>query len=73
MGDVVLKARILDTAKQGVVIAEGVWPDDAFDRKIGINLLIDGTPVAPSGGAPFHDTAIWLKAEAGSLTVDAAD
>ena len=73
MGDVVLKAKISDTAKQGVVIAEGVWPDDAFDRKIGINLLIDGTPVAPSGGASFHDTAIWLKAEAGALTVDAAD
>ena len=73
MGDVVLKAKILDTAKQGVVIAEGVWPDNAFDRKIGINLLIDGTPVAPSGGAAFHDTAIWLKAEAGSLTVDVAD
>ena len=63
-GDVLLRAKIAETAKPGVVIAEGVWPDDAFDRKIGVNLLIDGTPVAPAGGVAFHDTAIWLKAEA---------
>ncbi len=72
-GDVLLSAKISDTAKQGVVIAEGVWPDTAFDRKIGINLLIDGTPVPPAGGSAFHDTAIWLKAEAETLTADAAD
>jgi anaerobic selenocysteine-containing dehydrogenase len=72
-GDILLRAKISDTAKQGVVISEGVWPDDAYDRKVGINLLIDGTPVPPSGGAAFHDTAIWLKAEAGVLTADAAD
>lgn len=72
-GDVLLKAKISDTAKQGVVIAEGVWPDTAYDRKVGINLLIDGTPVPPAGGAAFHDTAVWLKAEANTLTADAAD
>ncbi|NKB56408.1 MAG: molybdopterin-dependent oxidoreductase [Alphaproteobacteria bacterium] len=72
-GDILLRAKISDTAKPGVVISEGVWPDDAYDRKVGINLLIDGTPVAPSGGAAFHDTAIWLKAEADELTADAAD
>jgi anaerobic selenocysteine-containing dehydrogenase len=70
-GNVLLRAKIAETAKSGVVIAEGVWPDDAFDRNIGINLLIDGTPVPPAGGVAFHDTAIWLKAEA-SL-VNAAD
>ncbi len=63
-GDVLLHAKISDTARQGVVIAEGVWPDDRFDRGIGINLLINATPVPPAGGAAFHDTAIWLKAEA---------
>lgn len=69
-GDVLLHAKISDTAKVGVVIAEGVWPDDRFDRGIGINLLIDATPVAPAGGAAFHDTAVWLRAEA---MQDAAD
>ena len=54
----------------GVVIAEGVWPDEAYDRKVGINLLTGATPVPPAGGAAFHDTAVWLKAEA---LADAAD
>jgi anaerobic selenocysteine-containing dehydrogenase len=69
-GDVVMSAKISDTAKQGVVIAEGVWPDDNFEQGIGINLLIDATPVPPAGGSAFHDTAIWLRAEA---MQDAAD
>ena len=69
-GDVLLRVKIAETAKPGVVIAEGVWPDDAFDRKIGVNLLIDGSPVPPAGGVAFHDTAIWLKAEA---LLDAAE
>ena len=69
-GDILLLAKISDTAKPGVVIAEGVWPDESYDRKVGINLLIDATPVPPAGGAAFHDTAIWLRSEA---MEDAAD
>jgi len=69
-GDVVMYAKISDTAKQGVVIAEGVWPDNNFDRGIGINMLIDATPVPPAGGSAFHDTAIWLRPE---VMQDAAD
>ena len=72
-GNVLLRAKITETSKPGVVIAEGVWPDDAFDRKIGVNLLIDGTPVPPAGGVAFHDTAIWLKAEASEAFLDTAD
>ena len=69
-GDVAMHAKISDTAKQGVVIAEGVWPDDRFDGGIGVNLLIDASPVPPAGGSAFHDTAIWLRAE---TMQDAAD
>ena len=69
-GDVRMFAKISDTAKPGVIIAEGVWPDEAYDRKIGINLLTDATPVPPAGGGAFHDTAVWLKAEG---MADAAD
>jgi len=71
-GEVSLHAEISDTAKPGVVISEGVWPDDAFEGGIGINLLIDGTPVPPAGGAAFHDTAVWLKAVTNEIA-DAAD
>ena len=42
-------------------------------KKIGVNLLIDGSPVPPAGGVAFHDTAIWLKAEASEVVLDAAD
>ena len=63
-GEVMLHAEISDVAKPGVVISEGVWPDEAFQGGIGINLLIDATPIPPAGGAAFHDTAIWLKASA---------
>jgi len=62
-GDIRMRAEISETAKPGVVIAEGVWPDDNFDRGVGINLLIDAAPVPPAGGSAFHDTAIWLRAE----------
>ena len=71
-GEVSLHAKISDAAKPGVVISEGVWPDAAFEGGIGINLLIDATPVPPAGGAAFHDTAIWLKAAAEAIA-DAAD
>lgn len=67
-GDILMRAKISETAKPGVVIAEGVWPDDAYDRGIGINLLIDGAPVPPVGGVAFHDTAVWLKAETAMAT-----
>ena len=61
-GAITLSARISATAQPGVVIAEGVWPDEAYGDDHGINILVDGAPVPPAGGAAFHDTAIWLKA-----------
>ncbi len=63
-GDIPLRARIVATARPGVVIAEGVWQDSAYEGKHGVNILVNGDPVPPAGGAAFHDTAIWLKAEA---------
>lgn len=72
-GDIRMQAKISETAKPGVVIAEGVWPDDAFEGKVGINLLINGAPVPPAGGAAFHDTAIWLRAEPMTVVADAAE
>ena len=60
-GDVVMSAKISDTAKQGVVIAEGVWPDDNFEQGIGINLLIDATPVPPAGGVTSSARVAWCR------------
>jgi len=42
-------------------VVEGIWPACAFPENIGVNCLIDAAPVAPNGGAAFHDTAVWVK------------
>ena len=62
-GEVKLRARPAETARPGVVIVEGNWPSSAYLDHVGINVLIGADPVPPNGGAAFHDTAIWLRAE----------
>lgn len=62
-GSLVLHARLDSGLNRGIVVSEGIWPNDAFKEGIGINLLTSATAIAPAGGAPFHDTAIWIRAE----------
>ncbi len=45
----------------GVLVLEGVWPNEDFAGGVGVNLLTDAAPVAPSGGAAFHDQSVWLR------------
>jgi anaerobic selenocysteine-containing dehydrogenase len=70
-GDVVLHARLFDGMQPGVVVAESVWPNAAFEGGIGINALTSDDPAPPMGGAVFHDTAVWLRAEAAEMPLDA--
>ena len=49
---------------QGVVVLEGIWPNQYFSGGLGVNLLTSADPGFPNGGAVFHDTAIWLRTEA---------
>ncbi len=60
-GEVRLHARISETVRNGVVIAEGLWPNDAHLDGEGINVLTGADAVAPHGGAAVHDTKIWLR------------
>jgi anaerobic selenocysteine-containing dehydrogenase len=60
-GSVVVHARVFDGMQQRVVIAEGLWPNHAFEEGIGINLLTSADPGLPGGGAVFHDTSVWLR------------
>lgn len=60
-GSLVLHARYDDGLNRGTVISEGIWPNHAFEEGMGINVLTSADPVAPAGGAAFHDTAIWIK------------
>jgi anaerobic selenocysteine-containing dehydrogenase len=60
-GSVVVHARAFQGLQARVVIVEGLWPNDAFEEGIGINLLTSADPGLPRGGAVFHDTSVWLS------------
>ena len=62
-GTVAIHARRFDGVRRGVTIVESVWPNQAFKEGIGINALTGADPVAPSGGAAFHDNRIWITKE----------
>ena len=44
---------------------------NAFEGGIGINALTSDDPGPPDGGAVFHDTAVWLRAEVMELALAA--
>lgn len=60
-GVVSLWAKLFDGVRRGVLIAEGLWPNAAHPGGNGINTLLGADPVAPYGGAAFHDCAVWLR------------
>ncbi|MEO0678823.1 MAG: molybdopterin-dependent oxidoreductase [Pseudomonadota bacterium] len=60
-GEVTLTARVVDGLRRGVVIAESIWPNKAHAGGEGINTLVGADPVAPFGGAAFHDVAVWAR------------
>ena len=63
-GEVLVDARPFDGLQPGVVVVEGIWPNADFPGGVGINALTSDEPAAPAGGAVFHDTAVWMRAEA---------
>ncbi|WP_373084399.1 molybdopterin-dependent oxidoreductase [Sneathiella sp.] len=65
LGSLAIHVEIFNGVQPGTVIVEGVWPGKFFIEKIGINLLISADAGKPNGGAVFHDTAVWIKTEAG--------
>ncbi len=70
-GEVVLHARLFDGLQPGVLVAESVWPNAAFEGGIGINALTSDDPAPPMGGAVFHDTAVWLRSAAAEMPLAA--
>ena len=70
-GEVVLHARIAEGMQPGVLVAESIWPSEAFEGGIGINALTSDDPGPPLGGAVFHDTAVWLRPAAAALRLAA--
>jgi anaerobic selenocysteine-containing dehydrogenase len=60
-GAVSLHAKLFDGVRRGVVIAESIWPNAAYEDGCGINSLTGADPVAPYGGAAVHDTRVWIR------------
>ncbi|MEF2547396.1 molybdopterin oxidoreductase family protein [Aurantimonas sp. E1-2-R+4] len=63
-GEVRLALTITETVKPGVLVHEGIWANTDFLDEEGINTLTGADPVAPFGGAAFHDNRVWLKTSA---------
>lgn len=61
-GSLLVAARPFDGVQRGVVIVEGLWGNADFKEGAGINLLTSADAIPPLGGAPFHDTKVWLRA-----------
>jgi anaerobic selenocysteine-containing dehydrogenase len=62
-GEVVLAAKVVEGQQPGVLVSESIWPSECFEGGIGINALTSDDPGPPGGGAVFHDTAVWMRAE----------
>ena len=66
-GIVTLHARYFDGLQRGVLIAESIWPNEAYADGKGINTLTGADPIAPYGGAAFHDNHVWIEAAEGDV------
>ncbi len=60
-GRTILHARVSDDVGRGVLVAEGIWPNAAFETGDGINVLTGADQLAPYGGAAFHDNRVWMR------------
>ena len=60
-GEATLTAKLFDGVLRGVLIAESVHPNHSHIGGYGINTLTGAEPVAPYGGAAFHDNKVWIR------------
>ncbi|NGX94453.1 MAG: molybdopterin oxidoreductase family protein, partial [Candidatus Afipia apatlaquensis] len=60
-GEIRLHAKSFDGVLRGVLIAESIWPNHAYEDGRGINTLTGADPIAPYGGAAFHDNRVWIR------------
>ena len=60
-GEVRLHARVFAGVRQGVLIAESIWPNAAYADGCGINTLVGADSIAPYGGAAVHDNRVWIR------------
>jgi anaerobic selenocysteine-containing dehydrogenase len=63
-GQVHLHARLFPGVRRGVLIAESIWPNSAYEDGCGINSLTGADSIAPYGGAAVHDSKVWIRRRA---------
>lgn len=63
-GEVVLHAKSHAGQRRGVLIAEGIWPNDDHEGGKGINTLTGCDQPAPAAGGCFHDNRVWIASAA---------
>jgi anaerobic selenocysteine-containing dehydrogenase len=63
-GEVRLHAKHYEGVRRGVLIAESIWPNDAYPDGRGINTITGADSIAPYGGAAFHDNRVWIRSAA---------
>ncbi len=61
-GEVRLHIQSFEGLRQGVVVAESIWPNHMFEDGRGINTLVSADVPAPVGGGTFHDIHVWIRA-----------
>ncbi|MDB5570361.1 MAG: dehydrogenase [Hyphomicrobiales bacterium] len=64
-GEVRLHAKLFEGVQRGVLVSEGIWPNDAFEDGRGVNTLTGADSPAPFGGAAFHDNHVWMRRRTG--------
>jgi anaerobic selenocysteine-containing dehydrogenase len=60
-GAVTLHVQAFDGVRRGVLVAESIWPNEAFEDGKGINTLTGCDQPAPAAGGAFHDNRVWLR------------
>ena len=60
-GSTNLHVKVSEKTRPGTIVAEGIWPNKAHVGGRGINCLTGADPVAPFGGAAFHDNRVAVE------------
>ena len=72
-GEIRLHVKPLAGLPRGQIVSEGLWDNRDFLDGRGVNTLTGDDSVAPFGGAAFHDTRVWARAEPARLASAEAD
>jgi anaerobic selenocysteine-containing dehydrogenase len=60
-GKVRLHAKLFEGLRRGVLVAESIWPNSAYEDGKGINTLTGADAPAPVGGGAFHDNKVAIR------------